>query len=610
MNPYIVSARKYRPQTFDEVVGQKAITQTLINAIDNNHLAQALLFTGPRGVGKTSCARILARTINSNIQGEQTSKDLTQDFAFNIFELDAASNNSVDDIRTLIDQVRIPPQQGKYKVYIIDEVHMLSSSAFNAFLKTLEEPPSHAIFILATTEKHKIIPTVLSRCQIFDFKRITVTDARLYLEQICEIEGITADVDALQIIAQKADGAMRDALSIFDRVVSFCGKELTREAVTENLNVLDYQTYFTLTNQIIEGAIPEVLVHFDTILKKGFDPHHFIAGLASHFRDLLVARTSQTLGLLEVSDTLKDEYITQSQKASDTTWITAIELANTCDLQFKTTRNQRLLIELCLMKLASLFHEKSPVLKKKDSISIAFSSSVKSPEASTLSAEPSVKLKENATISKSEVISSVTSKQTPLAGEVSNDSLDENLIKPSLPDSLKQNQDIDLDKVSTPKDVLRPRSAFSLKSFEKKRKEELKQEAKQMPVSNDGMFPKNPFTESEVVALWKKYAQNQKDKGGQITAATISGYLPKLKDKYELYLELPNASMKEELEHISKPLLSFLHEKLQNYSITLTIIVKEELAKLEVFTPQEKYDKLKVINPSLELLRLKLDLDF
>ncbi len=282
------------------------------------------------------------------------------------------------------------------------------------------------------------------------------------------------------------------------------------------------------------------------------------------------------------------------------------------------------------MKLASLFHEKSPVFKKKDSVSIVSSSSVKSPEASTLStepsvklkenttiskseaisssAEPSVKLKENATISKSEVISSVTSKQTSLAGEVSNDSLDENLIKPSLSDSLNQDQDID--KVSTPEDVLRPRSAFSLKSFEKKRKEELKQEAKQMPVSNDGMFPKNTFTESEVVALWKKYAQNQKDKGGQITAATISGYLPKLKDKYELYLELPNASMKEELEHISKPLLSFLHEKLQNYSITLTIIVKEELAKLEVFTPQEKYDKLKVINPSLELLRLKLDLDF
>ena len=349
MKQFIVSARKYRPQHFKDVVGQQAITNTLLNAIENNHLAQALLFTGPRGVGKTSCARILAKKINSD--GNESPDE---DFAFNIFELDAASNNSVDDIRNLIDQVRIPPQVGKYKVYIIDEVHMLSSAAFNAFLKTLEEPPAHAIFILATTEKHKIIPTILSRCQIFDFKRITVTDAKEHLIEICKTEGITADEDALQIIAQKADGAMRDALSIFDRVVSYCGTNLTRQAVTENLNVLDYETYFKITDQILENNIPELLIELNEIIAKGFDSHHFIAGLASHFRDLLVCQNSQTIDLLEVSQQIKTNYYEQSQKASATFLVKAIELANECDLKYKTSKNQRLLVELCLMKLASI----------------------------------------------------------------------------------------------------------------------------------------------------------------------------------------------------------------------------------------------------------------
>ena len=302
MEHFIVSARKYRPQTFEDVVGQKAITNTLDNAIKSNHLAQALLFTGPRGVGKTTCARILAKKINQN---SSENLDDNDDFAFNIFELDAASNNSVDDIRNLTEQVRIPPQTGKYKVYIIDEVHMLSASAFNAFLKTLEEPPAHAIFILATTEKHKIIPTILSRCQIFDFKRIGVIDTKEYLIKIALQENITAEDDALHIIAQKADGAVRDALSIFDRVVSFSGKELTRKAVTENLNVLDYDEYFKTTDLILQNKIPNVLIHFNSILGKGFDGHHFITGLASHFRDLLVAKDKITIDLLEVGDNAK-----------------------------------------------------------------------------------------------------------------------------------------------------------------------------------------------------------------------------------------------------------------------------------------------------------------
>ncbi len=349
MEHFIVSARKYRPQTFKDVVGQQAITNTLLNAIENNHLAQALLFTGPRGVGKTSCARILAKTIN-----QQGHENPDEDFAFNIFELDAASNNSVDDIRNLIDQVRIPPQVGTYKVYIIDEVHMLSQAAFNAFLKTLEEPPKHAIFILATTEKHKIIPTILSRCQIFDFKRITVTDAKNHLMQVAEQEGITADEDALQIIAQKADGAMRDALSIFDRVVSFSGKNLTRQAVTENLNVLDYETYFKTTDLILQNNIPQLLLEFNEILAQGFDGHHFIAGLASHFRDLLVCKNQATINLLEVGEQTKAKYLEQSQKAPHPFLVQGIELANDCDLKYKTSRNQRLLVELCLMQLASV----------------------------------------------------------------------------------------------------------------------------------------------------------------------------------------------------------------------------------------------------------------
>ena len=349
MEQFVVSARKYRPQTFKDVVGQQAITNTLLNAIETNHMASALLFTGPRGVGKTTCARILARKIN-----QSGYDDPSEDFAFNVFELDAASNNSVDDIRSLIDQVRIPPQTGQYKVYIIDEVHMLSSAAFNAFLKTLEEPPKHAIFILATTEKHKIIPTILSRCQIFDFKRITVKDAKEHLAEVATSQGVVFEDDALHIIAQKADGAMRDALSIFDRVVSFCGNNLTRQAVTENLNVLDYETYIKVTDLILENNIPELLLTYNEILSKGFDGHHFISGLASHFRDLMVTKTPSTLSLLEVGEQAQQLYKIQSQKAPQNFLLKGIDLANDCDLKYKVSQNQRLLVELCLMQLSSI----------------------------------------------------------------------------------------------------------------------------------------------------------------------------------------------------------------------------------------------------------------
>lgn len=352
MKHFVVSARKYRPQTFRDVVGQKAITDTLENAIENNHLAQALLFTGPRGVGKTTCARILAKKIN-----EKTAGITDNDFAFNIFELDAASNNSVEGIRNLIEQVRIPPQVGKYKVYIIDEAHMLSTAAFNAFLKTLEEPPQHAIFILATTEKHKIIPTILSRCQIFDFKRITINDMREYLKYIATEQGIVADDEALQIIAQKADGAMRDALSTFDRVVSFCGKNITRQAVSEILNVLDYETYFKTTDLILTNNIPQLLVEFNKIISEGFDGHHFVSGLASHFRDLMVCKNNATVKLMEVGEETQKRYLEQTQKADFQFLVQALEITTECDLKYKTSRTPRLMVELMLMQLASLTYQ-------------------------------------------------------------------------------------------------------------------------------------------------------------------------------------------------------------------------------------------------------------
>ncbi len=359
MENFIVSARKYRPQEFDTVVGQSHITDTLEHAIDNNQLAQALLFCGPRGVGKTTCARILARKINE--QDGSTSED---GFAYNIYELDAASNNSVDDIRELIDQVRFAPQVGKYKVYIIDEVHMLSSAAFNAFLKTLEEPPAHAIFILATTEKHKIIPTILSRCQIYDFKRITIEDIQQHLKKIAEKEGVKYEDDALYLIAQKADGALRDALSIFDRLSTFSQKNITLAKAAEILNILDYDQYLRIVDFAYQNSIPEVLTAFNDIVKKGFDPHIFIGGLGSHFRDLMMAQNPSTLELIEVGEKTKLRYAEQSKSWSSQNLIDAIEICNHADINYKNSKNPRLTVEIALMQLSSLSASNGDIKKK------------------------------------------------------------------------------------------------------------------------------------------------------------------------------------------------------------------------------------------------------
>ncbi len=359
MENFVVSARKYRPLDFEDVVGQASITNTLEQAIKSNQLPQALLFCGPRGVGKTTCARILARKIN-----EENGVEGDQDFAFNIFELDAASNNSVDDIRNLIDQVRIVPQIGKYRVYIIDEVHMLSTAAFNAFLKTLEEPPAHAIFILATTEKHKIIPTILSRCQIYDFKRISVEDIKGHLINVAEKETVTFEDDALHLIAQKADGALRDSLSIFDRMVTFTNKNLTYSSVAENLNVLDYDYYFKMTDACLENDIPQAMLQLNDILNKGFDAHLFITGLGAHFRDLLMAKTANTVSLLEVGERIKVKYLEHAQKCSATFLFGAIEICNEADLNYKSSKNPRLTVEIALMQLASLTADQNGLKKK------------------------------------------------------------------------------------------------------------------------------------------------------------------------------------------------------------------------------------------------------
>ncbi len=360
MQNFVVSARKYRPLQFEDVVGQSAITETLDHAISSNQLAQALLFCGPRGVGKTTCARILARKINE----ENGISEEDQDFAFNIFELDAASNNSVDDIRNLIDQVRFAPQVGKYKVYIIDEVHMLSNAAFNAFLKTLEEPPAHAIFILATTEKHKIIPTILSRCQIYDFKRISIQDIQAHLIKIAEQENITYEEDALHLIAMKADGALRDALSTFDRMVTFTAGNLTLEKVAENLNVLDYEYYFKITDAALKNQIPELLLEFNEILNKGFDAHVFINGLGGHFRDLLVSKIPQTVELLEVGEKTKAKYLEQAKNCDIKFLTDAIEICNLTDMNYKSSKNSRLTVEIALMQIASLTAENQTDKKK------------------------------------------------------------------------------------------------------------------------------------------------------------------------------------------------------------------------------------------------------
>ena len=554
MENFTVSALKYRPNSFESVVGQSAITKTLENAIQNNQLPQAMLFCGPRGVGKTTCARILAKQING--------ADESSDFSYNIFELDAASNNGVDDIRNLIDQVRIPPQTGNYKVYIIDEVHMLSGQAFNAFLKTLEEPPKYAIFILATTEKHKVIPTILSRCQIYDFKKISSSDIKTHLEFIANKENISFDNESLFLIANKCDGALRDALSIFDRLVNFTDGNITKELAYKNLNILDHDVYFKATNLILGNDITNCLLLFNEILNQGFNGQHFIDGLCLHFRDLLISKSLKTHILLNQNENLKDRYVDQSKNLDIDFILKSINLTEECSFKYKNSKNQRLLTEICLMKLCSINNIE---LKKK----------VKILSRSELAA--------NKTLYKADIQSPKENLKTDIQNK---DSIEKLKIK-------KETSSV---------------SGLSLSSLKAKKNIEsialIKKNESESSSSNKAKFDVNSLLNS-----WKKFQELTIKKGRKNLASILSISQPQIFEENKLTYTLTNNTNKLELEKSKLELVEFLKKDLKNDSISLEINVNKLKEKKFVFTPGEKYEKLKKINPNIEILRKEFKLN-
>jgi DNA polymerase-3 subunit gamma/tau len=583
VEPFVVSALKYRPQRFEDVVGQESITQTLENAIAKDHLAQALLFCGPRGVGKTTCARILAKKINDS--DETATED--NDFAFNIFELDAASNNSVEDIRNLIDQVRIPPQVGKYKVYIIDEVHMLSQAAFNAFLKTLEEPPAHAIFILATTEKHKIIPTILSRCQIFDFKRIGVTDTKNYLQKIAKNEGIQAEEEALQLIAQKADGAMRDALSIFDRIVSFSNDAITAQHVSVNLSILDFDTYLQITKQLIEGDIRGVILSFDQVLSKGFDGHQFIVGLASHFRDLWMCKHPDTISLLEVGASTQKKYVAQSEMADLSFLEKAISLTNDCDLQYKASKNQRLHVELCLMQIASVRDE-----KKKDKPYIK--PALKTDKAPQPTQKPVAK-----------------EEPKPIAEPIVAKPIEETPVETNQPPTLEKPT---AEPTKAPAEPAKEKpialdiqskgvSGLSLSSIAYQKSIQANQP------TNGNTTREETVGQESLEAAWKALSSQLESDGEYNLAALMNLDSPRLKNKVEIHLNFPNKTNKLELESEKGKVLGALANTLKNDLLQFVIHVSQEEQQNYVYTPRDKYEQLVKVNPLVDDIRKEFNLD-
>ena len=596
MDNFIVSARKYRPATFESVVGQSHITNTLKNAIKNNQLAQAFLFCGPRGVGKTTCARILAKTINCQNLSPQVEAcgecDSCRSFqngnSFSIHELDAASNNSVDDIRSLIEQVRIPPQTGKYKIYIIDEVHMLSQAAFNAFLKTLEEPPSYAIFILATTEKHKILPTILSRCQIFDFNRIRVDDMAIHLAGIAKKENIDYDNDGLHLIAQKADGGLRDALSMFDQIVSFSNRNVSYKSVIDNLNILDYDYYFKITDSLLQEDVANTLLVFDEILANGFDGNNFINGLASHFRNLLVGKDASTLKLLEVSDGIREKYLEQSKLSSASFLLSGLNIANQCDLNYKNSKNQRLQVELSLIKICHI----PAVLNISASVS-----------AEALKKKPDSTVKPEAEAS--QVLAPKSEETVPVIV--------------STPVSPKA-----IEKLPTPS-VPTPTVAEHAQEIAKPKIQTLKSVASIIPNLNDLSAPvsnaeedtpkyvsgdsRKPFTQEEFLTLWNKYATDIK-KTGKINLFTIMNTNgPTLLDDFKIDLVIENR-IQEELLMIEKiDLLNFLRVSLENFGIDIITRQSEQTDKKKLYTSHEKYQHMAAKNPKLEEFRRKFNLD-
>lgn len=579
MESYIVSARKYRPATFDDVVGQHAITSTLQKAIKSDHLAQALLFCGPRGVGKTTCARILAKAINADVS---TAED--EDFAFNVFELDAASNNSVDDIRNLIDQVRFAPQQGKFKVYIIDEVHMLSQQAFNAFLKTLEEPPAHAIFILATTEKHKIIPTILSRCQIFDFKRIMVSDMVTHLANIAVKEGVTAEVEALHVIAEKADGALRDALSIFDRIVTFAGNNVTYKDAVDNLNILDHEYYFRTTDLTLQGDIPGLMLLFNEVLESGFNGHEFINGLASHFRNLLMCQDSGTVKLLEVTERVGQRYQMQAKTCSPLNLLKSLRFMNECDVQYRGSKNQRLLVELTLMKMSALHKAPSdqaaePVAEKKNTdrelTKAVVQPEVRVPEAvlPTTAVERSVPLQKTA-----EKLSVEDAELAVIQLEPDDEGIGE--------------------VVPTPIKRSGRSGSVRINAMEQEQVKEV----------DPSLLPKDTFTEEDMQRIWSERVQHLFGTKPSLLSS-LTKRAPRLTDANVIELRLDSDHELETVNLNKTELLDDMRKNLNNFSVQLQTPVDEVVTAKKAYTSKEKYEKMLGANPHLDLLRSKLDLE-
>ena len=596
MDNFIVSARKYRPATFETVVGQQHITNTLKNAIKNNQLAQAFLFCGPRGVGKTTCARILAKTINcTNLQpnGEacgtcDSCRSFQNGNSFNIHELDAASNNSVDDIRSLIEQVRIPPQGARYKVYIIDEVHMLSQAAFNAFLKTLEEPPHYAIFILATTEKHKILPTILSRCQIFDFNRISVDDMAGHLASIAGKEQITYEQDGLHIIAQKADGGLRDALSMFDQIVSFSDGNVTYRSVIDNLNILDYDYYFNITSTLLSEDTAKTLLFFDEILGKGFDGAHFITGLSEHFRNLLVGKDPATLKLLEVSEGIKARYLQQSQAASVSFLLSAMNIANQCDLNYKLSKNQRLQVELALLKMCNLQAVFKLATTPLQTMPDTEGQLKKKPDTPPVAAPQP----ENATASVS-MVSDTPSSYTPNKPVA---------VTPPAEVAASEKARFFIPNVNGSSTSVK---IPSLKDIDKIT-EVIKEEDDPYLKGND----KEAFTFNDFLELWNIHAATIKAEGKMSLFTIFISEVPKQLGPYLFEIVVEN-KVQENLFKTEKPnLLNFLRTKLKNFSLDVNVRVDEREVVKRPYTSQEKFQYMAAKNPELIELKKRFNLDF
>ena len=597
MDKYIVSARKYRPSTFQSVVGQEALTTTLKNAIASNKLAHAYLFCGPRGVGKTTCARIFAKTINCfhrTADNEACNEcescvAFNEQRSYNIHELDAASNNSVDDIRQLIDQVRIPPQIGKYNVYIIDEVHMLSTAAFNSFLKTLEEPPAHAIFILATTEKHKIIPTILSRCQVYDFNRITIADIVRQLQYIADQEGVNAEPEALNVIAQKADGGMRDALSIFDQVVSYTSGNITYRAVIENLNVLDYEYYFRLTDAILSGSVVDCLLILNDILNHGFEGQYVITGITSHFRDLLVCKDAQTAKLFEVGASIRDRYIETAKRCSNEFLYQAIEIANDCDLNYRLSKNKRLMLELAFIRLCQLSDNSAPVSsqQKKNTLNPL------EPSSRRLTSDP--KNSSNSTAQSPSKVSESTDNVLHEPDSATTESYQSDTPRPD---------EANLRTTRSAKEPVKKASSsldgigVSISSLRGK-KNTIETPATD-PTASMKTGRSDHYSEKELIDAWNAFSAGLTAE--KLLQNAMNLYKPRMLNESLFEVKVSTEISKQFLEDNSLRILTFLREKLGNDDITMTLSIAETSDIKKPLSQREIFDAMVDENPALQKL--------